>query len=507
MKFPRASGVLLHPTSLPGEFGIGDFGHQAFKFVDVLAEAGQRYWQVLPLGPTGYGDSPYQCLSAFAGNTLLISPEKLLEDDLITNIDTKGIPDLDLNKIDFRKVYGWKSALLDTAFKDFQTSAHTETRGKFESFCRENTQWLDDYALYRAVKISQCQKPWYEWPDKLKLRDKRTIDIAKEQLTPEIQREKFYQFLFFHQWLALKEYANSSGLKIIGDIPIFVALDSADVWRHQDKFKLNPDGTAKVVAGVPPDYFSKTGQLWGNPIYDWDAMRDDGFDWWIERFRSTFKMVDIARVDHFRGFAAAWEVPGEDKTAENGNWVDVPGQEMFEAVTRELGELPLIAEDLGVITPDVEELRDEFGFPGMRILQFAFSGDAKNHDLPHNYVSNCVAYTGTHDNDTTVGWWRSKVGSSSTRGQAEINREREYCLGYLNSDGDEINWDFIRAVWASVADIAITPLQDLIGSGTESRMNLPATTTGNWTWRFRDGAITDEIVDRLNKLTGIYGRK
>ena len=507
MKFPRASGVLLHPTSLPGEFGIGDFGHQAFKFVDVLAEAGQRYWQVLPLGPTGYGDSPYQCLSAFAGNTLLISPEKLLEDDLITNIDTKGIPDLDLNKIDFRKVYGWKSALLDTAFKDFQTSAHTETRGKFESFCRENTQWLDDYALYRAVKISQCQKPWYEWPGKLKFRDKRTIDIAKEQLTPEIQREKFYQFLFFHQWLALKEYANSSGLKIIGDIPIFVALDSADVWRHQDKFKLNPDGTAKVVAGVPPDYFSKTGQLWGNPIYDWDAMRDDGFDWWIERFRSTFKMVDIARVDHFRGFAAAWEVPGEDKTAENGNWVDVPGREMFEAVTRELGELPLIAEDLGVITPDVEELRDEFGFPGMRILQFAFSGDAKNHDLPHNYVSNCVAYTGTHDNDTTVGWWRSKVGSSSTRGQAEINREREYCLGYLNSDGDEINWDFIRAVWASVADIAITPLQDLIGSGTESRMNLPATTTGNWTWRFRDGAITDEIVDRLNKLTGIYGRK
>jgi 4-alpha-glucanotransferase len=507
MKFPRASGILLHPTSLPGEFGIGDLGPEAFAWVDQLVAADQTYWQVLPLGPTGYGDSPYQCFSAFAGNTLLISPEKLLDDGLITADDLADKPDGVPNKVDFNAVGKFKAELLTKAYRAFNQTTNVDLRNEFEAFCHEQKGWLDDYALYRALKISQSLKPWYEWPDRLKLRDKRTIEIAGEQLSSEIRAEKFSQFLFFRQWFALKAYANGNAIRIIGDIPIFVALDSSDVWCNQDKFKLNPDGTAKVVAGVPPDYFSKTGQRWGNPIYDCDAMQRDGFGWWISRFRSTFEIVDIARVDHFRGFIAAWEVPGEDATAENGQWVDVPGTALFTAVKRELGELPLIAEDLGVVTPEVEQLRDGFGFPGMRILQFAFGGDAKNRDLPHNYINNCVAYTGTHDNDTTVGWWRSQAGAGSTRGEAEISREHSFCLEYLNTDGREINWDLIRAIWASVADMAIAPVQDLLGVGSEGRMNLPATMSGNWSWRLTGGAITEDIVLRLKELTGLYGRK
>jgi len=507
MKFPRASGVLLHPTSFPGRFGIGDLGPQAFEWVDQLVAAGQTYWQVLPLGPTGYGDSPYQCFSAFAGNTLLISPEKLLGDGLIKADDLAGKSEGPPNTVDFDAVGRFKAELLTKAYRAFDQAADVDLRNEFEVFCHKQMSWLDDYALYRALRTSQSQKPWYEWPDRLKLRDKRTIEIASDQLFAEIRAEKFSQFLFFRQWLALKAYANSGGIKIIGDIPIFVALDSSDVWCNQDKFKLNPDGTAKVVAGVPPDYFSKTGQRWGNPIYDWDAMQQDGFGWWISRFRSTFEMVDIARVDHFRGFIATWEVPGEDATAENGRWVDVPGTALFTALKRELGELPLIAEDLGVVTPEVEQLRDDFGFPGMRILQFAFGGDAKNHDLPHNYVNNCVAYTGTHDNDTTVGWWHSQAGAGSTRDEADISREHSFCLKYLNTDGREINWDLIRAIWASVADTAIAPVQDLLGVGSEGRMNLPATMSGNWSWRLTDGMITKDIVTRLKELTVTYGRK
>jgi 4-alpha-glucanotransferase len=507
MKFARASGILLHPTSLPGRFGIGDLGPQAFEWVDQLVAAGQTYWQVLPLGPTGYGDSPYQCFSAFAGNTLLVSPENLLDDGLITGDDLADEPHGASNKVDFNIVGKFKAALLVKAYRTFEQKANVDLRNEFEVFCHEQTSWLDDYALYRALRTSQSYKAWYEWPDRLKLRDKRTIEIASEQLFDDIRAEKFSQFLFFRQWLALKAYANNSGIKVIGDIPIFVALDSSDVWCNQDKFKLNSDGTAKVVAGVPPDYFSKTGQRWGNPIYDWDEMQRDGFGWWISRFRSTFEMVDIARVDHFRGFISAWEVPGEDATAENGQWVDVPGTALFTAVKRELGELPLIAEDLGVVTAEVEQLRDDFGFPGMRILQFAFGGDAKNRDLPHNYTNNCVAYTGTHDNDTTVGWWRSQAGAGSTRDEADISRERSFCLKYLNTDGREINWDLIRAIWASVADTAIAPVQDLLGVGSEGRMNLPATMSGNWSWRLSDGAINKDIVLRLKDLTSLYSRK
>ena len=496
----------MHPTSFAGEYGIGDLGQAAFRFVDFLVASGQTYWQILPLGPTGFGDSPYQCFSALAGNPLMISPEKLIEDGLVTADDLADKPDFPSHKVDFGAVYNWKNQLLPLAYEGFHQITSIDFRGKFETFCQENGFWLNDYALYRSVKASQQQKPWYEWPDRLKLREEGALRIAGEKLFEEIQAEKFYQFLFFRQWSAVKEYANRKGVKIIGDIPIFVALDSADVWRNQDKFKLNADGTAKVVAGVPPDYFSKTGQLWGNPIYDWDAMRRDNFDWWISRVRSTLQTVDVVRVDHFRGFAASWEVPGTDKTAENGRWVDVPGKEFFAALQREFGDLPVIAEDLGVITPDVEELRDGSGFPGMRILQFAFGGDAKNHDLPHNYIKNCVAYTGTHDNDTTVGWFLSQAGAGSTRDAKEIRREHDYCLKYLGSDGAEIHWDFIRAVWASVADTAITPMPDLLGLGTEGRMNLPASSSGNWHWRMDKNAITDEITTRLKELTEIYGR-
>ena len=458
----RASGILLHPTSLPGQFGIGDLGPQAFEWVDQLVAAGQTYWQVLPLGPTGYGDSPYQCFSAFAGNTLLVSPEKLLDDGLITGDDLADEPHGASNKVDFKTVGKFQSGAVGESISSVRTTDKCRSSTRIRSFLSRANELADDYALYRGLRTSQSHKAWYEWPDRLKLRDKRTIEIASEQLFDDIRAEKFSQFLFFRQWLASKAYANNSGIKVIGDIPIFVALDSSDVWCNQDKFKLNADGTARVVAGVPPDYFSKTGQRWGNPIYDWDAMQRDGFGWWISRFRSTLEMVDIARVDHFRGFIAAWEVPGDDATAENGRWVDVPGTALFTAVKSELGELPLMAEDLGVVTPEVEQLRDDFGFPGMRILQFAFGGDAKNHDLPHNYINNCVAYTGTHDNDTTVGWWQSKAGAGSTRDEADISREVSFCLKYLNTDGREINWDLIRAIWASVADTAIAPVQDLL---------------------------------------------
>ena len=506
MKFERASGLLLHPSSLPGQFGIGDLGSEAFRFIDILAEARQTYWQILPLGPTGYGDSPYQCFSAFAGNTLLMSPEKLIDDGLISSHDIETKPGFHDDKVDFGAVHDWKNVLLSHAYKGFIKYGGDDLINEFEIFCDENGWWLDDYAAYRSIKRSHGQKPWFKWPEALRRRDEKALRNAVEKLTDEIRAEKFYQFLFFRQWRAVKDHADQSGIKIIGDIPIFVAHDSADVWADQGEFRLNADGTPKVVSGVPPDYFSKTGQLWGNPIYDWDVMRAGNFRWWIARVRSMLNMVDVVRLDHFRGFAASWEVPGGDKTAENGHWVDAPGKELFTSLQNEFGELPVIAEDLGAITPDVEELRDRFEFPGMRILQFAFGGDARNHDLPHNYVRNCVAYTGTHDNDTTAGWFLAQAAPSSKRDTKAISPVQEHCLTYLNADGSEISWDFIRAIWASVADIAITPVQDLLGLGNQARMNLPASTSGNWQWRMRPDAFTDDIVERLKNLTITYGR-
>ena len=506
MNFPRASGILLHPTSLPGGFGVGDFGPEAYKFVDFLVSAGQSLWQVLPLGPTGYGDSPYACYSAFAGNTLLISPERLVDDGLLDPSDLKTPLAPASDRVEYGQVHQTKEELLRHAYQNYTKTTDTKLRSAFETFAQREAHWLEDYALFRALKDAHNGVAWTEWEPPLSRRTPAALERAREQLHEKTEAQMFYQFLFFEQWFALKSYANEQGVKIVGDLPIFVAHDSNDVWTNPDQFKLDKNGRPLVVAGVPPDYFSSTGQLWGNPLYNWERMEADGFKWWIERVRATLKVVDIARVDHFRGFAACWEIPGGDKTAERGQWVETPGRELFTAIRRTLAELPIIAEDLGVITPDVVALRDDFGFPGMRILQFGFGGDAKNIDLPHNYVANVVAYTGTHDNDTTVGWFESVAGEGSTRTAKQIERERQFCLDYLNSDGDEIHWDFIRAVFASVANTAIVPLQDVLGLGTEARMNLPNSTEGNWSWRYRAGALTDTIASRLKQLTTLYGR-
>lgn len=506
MSFPRASGILLHPTSLPGPFGIGDLGDTAHAFVDFLAASGQRLWQVLPLGPTGYGDSPYQCFSAFAGNTLLVSLEQLVKENLLSAADLARAPSFPAERIDFGSVIKFKNALLAKSFENFRRTTDTDLRADFEGFNQQAASWLDDYALFRALKDAQNGKAWNEWDSSLVRRDADSLARAREALREQIDAQKFYQFLFFKQWAALKTYCHAAGIKIIGDIPIFVARDSADVWTNPEQFKLDERGNPTVVAGVPPDYFSATGQLWGNPIYNWERMLADGFAWWLKRVRATLEIFNIVRIDHFRGFAASWEVPGGDSTAERGRWVTVPGRELFTAIKNALGELPIIAEDLGVITPDVEALRDDFGFPGMRILQFGFGGDSKSIDLPHNYIRNIVVYTGTHDNDTTVGWFKSEAGAGSTRDAAQVERERKFCQDYLHSDGKEIHWDFIRALLASVANTALIPLQDVLGLGTEARMNLPASTGGNWNWRFKANALSEDLSSRLRAMTELYGR-
>ncbi|MDQ3636239.1 MAG: 4-alpha-glucanotransferase [Acidobacteriota bacterium] len=495
MKFPRASGILLHLTSLPNEYGIGDFGEAAYQFVDFLERSRQTYWQILPLNPTGYGDSPYSSYSAFAGNTNLISPGSLVEDKLLSIDEINEKPDFPSDRVDFGKVIEWKNNLLKKAYEKFCRTENIDLRGSFEIFTEQTAGWLDDYTLFRAIKDSQWGKFWLEWDEPLRLRKENALLQAREDLFEEIQAQKFYQFIFFKQWTRLKNYANGKGIKIIGDMPIYISLDSADVWCSPQKFKLNEDLTPKVVSGVPPDYFSKTGQLWGNPIYDWNKMKADGFDWWTRRIKFALKTVDILRIDHFVGFGRAWEVPGGNKTAENGNWVNVPGRELFQVLTGKLGELPVMAEDLGEVTPEVEKLRDDFDFPGMRILLFGFGGDSENLHLPHNYIENCVAYTGTHDNDTVVGWFKSAN-----------NSERKFCLEYLDSNGEEINLDFIRAVWESVADTAIAPMQDILGLGNNARMNLPASNSGNWNWRCGKDCFSDEKAEKLKELTEIYGR-
>lgn len=506
MTFTRSSGILLHPTSLPGPFGIGDLGPAAYAFADFLVSSGQGLWQMLPLGPTGYGDSPYACYSAFAGNTLLISPDQLITEGLLSTSELPTEVSMPGQSVNFEQVHQIKGDLLGRAYRNHKQTNNVPLRDEFEDFTQRSGSWLDDYALFRALKDVHGGIAWNEWKPELRSRQPAALEEAREQLRQEIEAQKFYQFLFSRQWFALKTYCNDRGIKLVGDLPIFVAHDSADVWTNPNQFKLNEDGSPIVVAGVPPDYFSATGQLWGNPLYNWDQMRADGFKWWIERVHATLQTVDIVRIDHFRGFAACWEIPGGDKTAERGRWAEAPGRELFIAIREALGELPIIAEDLGVITPDVEALRDDFGFPGMRILQFAFSSDAKNHDLPHNYHSNVVVYTGTHDNDTTVAWFSSVAGEGSTRTAEQVEAERNFCIRYLNTDGREIHWDFIRTVLASVANTAVVPLQDLLGLGNEARMNLPNSTEGNWAWRFEPGGLTNDLAQRLRGLTELYGR-
>ena len=507
MELPRGAGILLHPTSLPGPYGIGDLGPQAYAFADLLAEAGQSLWQMLPLGPTDNGNSPYSSYSAFAGNTLLISPEQLVLDGLLTTDQLPTTSSLPEDKIDFRAVRASKELMLKKAFMHYQESAVAALRIEFESFNNDHKHWLDDYALFRSLKTASNGKAWHEWEPSLVRREPAALSRAGKDLEKEITAEKFYQFLFFRQWTALKKYCNERGIKFIGDIPIFVAHDSVDVWTNAEQFKLNSDNLPAVVAGVPPDYFSATGQSWGNPIYDWERMRKDGFKWWINRMRAAFQMYAMVRIDHFRGFAACWEIPAKAGSAEEGSWVKAPGDKLFTAVEVALGQLPIIAEDLGVITADVDQLREEFNFPGMRVLQFAFDGNEENIHLPHNYPANVVAYTGTHDNDTAVGWFNRVPAGDSLSTKEEIESERNCCKEYLKTSGEEIHWDFIKAVSASQANTVIVPLQDLLGLGSSARMNLPNSVEGNWLWRMKAGALTDEIVTRLRALTESHGRR
>ncbi len=505
MKFQRASGILLHPTSFPSRFGIGDLGNKAYRFVDYLAAAGQTLWQILPLGPTGYGDSPYQCYSAFAGNPLLIDLEALAQEGFLSEDDLRESPSLPDQYVDYGKVTETKFFLLKKAFMNFRNNASPPAKEEYEKFSWERGWWLHDYALYMSLRNAHGGAVWSEWEQDIVQRHQDALSSWSEKLALEIESHKYWQYVFFNQWEALKKYANEKGIKIIGDIPIYVSYDSADTWANQDLFKFNDKGKPTHVAGVPPDYFSATGQLWGNPIYRWDVIAQRDFQWWIARFHETFNLVDIVRIDHFRGFEAFWEVPAKEKNAINGEWIQGPGKAIFETLERTLGELPIIAENLGIITPEVEALRKRFQFPGMAILQFAFGSGPDNPYLPHNYEQNLVAYTGTHDNDTTVGWWNSG-GGDSTRTPEQVEEEKNHVKNYINSEGNEIHWELIRLLQASVADTAIMPLQDVLGLGTEARMNMPGSPDGNWQWRYTPEMLDERAQERLKDLSKLYGR-
>ena len=507
MRFPRSSGILLHPTSLPGPYGIGDLGPEALRFADFLAEAGQTLWQVLPLGPTGFGDSPYQCFSALAGNPLLISPQRLEEQGWLDRSDLGDVRKFSEDHADFERVMPWKTALLQSAARRFFNGASFADRRRFDSFCQANAGWLDDFALFMALKQYHDGAVWSHWDTSIRWRESAALATWREKLAEPFAVQKFQQFAFFSQWRELREYCRGRGIRLMGDLPIYVSHDSADVWGNPQHYHLDSDGNPTIVAGVPPDYFSATGQLWGNPIYRWDVLAHDGYRWWLDRFRAVLEMVDMIRLDHFRGFEAYWEVRATEPTAVHGRWVKGPGPALFDAARLALGELPLVAENLGVITPEVEAIRAEFGFPGMSILQFAFGNDAQAASFrPHNYPREVVAYTGTHDCDTTVGWWTSQGKGESTRSPEDVRCEHGIARKYLNTDGSEINWAFIRALEASVADTVLIPLQDVLGLGSESRMNQPATLGGNWRWRYRAEMLTPEIAGRLAELARLYER-
>ncbi len=507
MTSPRSSGVLLHPTCLPGPFGIGDLGANAVEFIDLLAAAGQRLWQVLPLGPTGYGDSPYQCFSAFAGNPLLISLDLLIEQGLLTEPEARGGVDFAEETIDFQAVIAHRHALWPRVLDRFDTAA-VSRHNSFERFCAEQAGWLNDFALFMAIKAAHAQAAWTEWEPDIAHRDPAAVGRWSTRCERDIRLHKLTQFLFFEQWRRVREACRARSITIMGDLPIFVAHDSADVWAERELFRLDPDGQPTVVAGVPPDYFSATGQLWGNPHYRWEALERTGYTWWIERFRALLDLVDCIRIDHFRGFAASWEVPRGATTAAQGEWVKGPGAALFDAVRTALHaeRLPFVAENLGVITPEVEALRGRFGLPGMAILQFAFGTDPQAPDFkPHNFPRNRVVYTGTHDNDTTMGWWTGEVGHS-TRSIADLADERDHARRYLNINGPDVHWHFIRAVLASVADTAIVPAQDLLGLGSEARMNRPGTIGGNWRWRLLPEQLTSDVARKLGVMTETYER-
>lgn len=499
--FPRASGILMHPTSLPGPYGIGDLGEYAYDFIVFLAATGQKLWQVMPLGPTGYGDSPYACLSAFAGNPLLISPEKLVEaGDLPRHAESlQNYPRLSAERVDFEQVAAAKKAVFEETYAFFKVHGRTLEQKRFINFCdcAQNESWLHNYALFAALKEAHEGEPWTKWKAGLVQRDPATLAQYEQALSDRIDYHKYLQYQFHKQWNALRSFARLNGVQIIGDMPIFLAHDSADVWAYQSLFHLDEAGQPLVVAGVPPDYFSATGQLWGNPLYNWEAMAKNDYAWWAERFRVMLTLVDIVRLDHFRGFEAYWEVPAGEETAINGKWVPGPAQAFFAAMQKALGHLPFIAEDLGVITPPVEALRDGFGFPGMKVLQFAFDDTSANAFLPHQHVKNAVVYTGTHDNQTTVSWFESR--------NAEV---QQFVLNYLGShNSNYIHWQLIRLALSSVANTVLIPMQDLLGLSDEiGRMNTPGKAEGNWSWRLRDEDISLEIIESLKHWTQLYQR-
>lgn len=501
----RLAGILLHPTSLPGPFGIGDLGPSAYRFLEWMERAGLAYWQVLPLGPTSFGDSPYQCFSAFAGNPLLVSPELLVQDGLLTSEEITP-PAFPAARVDYGWVIHWKRGLFAKSFERFRSGAVPGLQQDFENFVRrpDVVKWLDDFALFMACKDAHSGQPWYSWEADLRAFKKAAVERARKQLADAVEFHRFCQFLFFRQWDALRAECHRRGIEIIGDAPIYVAYDSADVWAHQKLFLLDAEGNPTHVAGVPPDYFSATGQLWGNPIYNWKLMERQGFAWWIDRMRSILALVDIVRLDHFRGFMGYWSVPYGSPTAEHGEWVRGPGRKLFSVLQKELGSLPIIAEDLGEITTDVVEVRKEFGLPGMRVMQFAWSvvsthpfiPDPNNPFMLHHHDANTVVYTGTHDNDTSIGWWRS----------SSKPEERACMQLYLATDGNAANWDLIRASFMSVANTAIVPAQDFLGLDSDARMNFPGRPEGNWTWRLLEGQLDDALAHRIRCALLLYER-
>lgn len=493
----RSSGVLMHISSLEGKFGIGSIGEEAYKFVDFLVKAGQKYWQILPLGHTSYGDSPYQCFSAFAGNPHFIDLDILVDDELLSikdyiNEDFGASEE----KVDYGLIFEKRNKILKTAYKNFKNKKLNRHEAfEYEKFKNENSFWLDDYSDYMAIKETFDLVSWKEWDEDIRNREEKALRKYRKELKDEIEYYKFIQFLFFKQWKELKDYANYNGIEIIGDLPIYVAEDSADMWSNPKMFKVDENNKPKVVAGCPPDAFAITGQLWGNPIYDWEDMDKDNYKWWISRIRESFKLYDMIRIDHFRGFESYWEIPYGDETAVNGKWVKGPGIKLFNAIKKELGDLNIIAEDLGFMTDEVIEFRDETGFPGMKVLQFGFGGEDST-DLPHNYIKNSIAYTGTHDNETIMGW----VNTMATK------EEKEKALAYLNVKNLDDSYDFIRAIWGSVSFLAIATMQDLLNLGSEARMNIPSVLGGNWQWRIKKDQLTDELAKKLKDLTKLYGR-
>ena len=489
----RSSGVLLHISSLPGEGGVGCMGGDAFRFVDFLAGTKQKIWQILPLGPVGYGNSPYQCYSAFAGNPLFIDIQQLKSDRLLSK---KSVEDLHFKagKVEFERVAEWKTGLFREAFTGFQKN-FSHFQSEYHVFMSHNSWWLDDYALFRALKSKNNESVWNTWQKKLVKRDKHTLEEAFKELHSEIDYLRFLQFIFFRQWFKLKEYANTKGIRIIGDIPLYVSLDSVDVWANQDIFLLDSDSKPTKVGGVPPDYFSETGQLWGNPVFDWERVADRDFDWWLARMHFNLRMFDLVRVDHFRGLESFWAVASEAKTAIVGDWLPAKGHNLFGKLKEQLGNLNVIAEDLGVITPEVEKLRDDYNLPGMKVLQFAFGSDATNENLPHNYSTNFLVYTGTHDNDTSLGWFNSID-----------KKERRLLHKYIAGNGKQFVRNFIEEAWKSAAFMAIIPMQDVLGLDSTARMNTPGTPSGNWDWRFSWPQIRQNNKVFLKQITEKYNR-